>query len=113
MSIAIVPLDSIQRRTKNQQIFDIIDYPFSVSNGKETCIVKVGITGQSHDPAEALGSKKLSQADHVRLAQEWLRSRIEKAGYDPFKRPTTDREIDVPTDVVDYYAEHGEIPHWL
>ncbi len=96
-----------------ESVFDIIDYPFQVSNGRASCTVRVGITGAYHDPAEALGSKKLSQDERVEAARAWLRSRVEKGECDPFSRPETDTIIDVPSGVMDHWAEHREIPHWV
>lgn len=108
MNIKVKPLanDPIERRCKNGQLFDVVDYPFQVSNGRVDCTVKVGITGTFHDPAEALGSKKLSRDELVEAAQAWLRSRIEKGECDPFTRPETDTVIDMPSAVMDYWVEH-------
>lgn len=111
MAIDIKALDrSLIERRGNA---DIIDYPFEVSIGKEVCIVKVGITGAHHDPAEALGLTKLSQPELIQAASEWLHSRIEKMECDPFKRPQADRVITMPSEIVEYWAHHGEIPSWL
>lgn len=115
MSVEIAPLDrkQIKRRTKDGQIFDIIDYPFEVSNGPKKCVVYVGITGMFHDPANTLGSKKLSQDDLVQAARDWLRFVINNGRYDPFQQPQADFTISIPSDVMDYWAEHREIPAWL
>ena len=75
-------------------MWDTIDYPFEVLEGDRISTVKVGITGASHDPAEALGSKKLQQAELVQAASDWLRSRIAKGQCDPWNRPATDCLID-------------------
>ena len=115
MSVEIKPLSStlIQRRSNNRQVFDIIDYPFQLFNGRVNCTVNVGITGAFHDPAEALGSKKLSQDERIEAAGAWLRSRVEKGECDPFNHPETATAIDVPSAVMDYWVEHREIPHWV
>jgi hypothetical protein len=115
MSVEISPLDrsQIKRRTKDGQIYDIIDYPFQVSNGQEKCVVNVGITGMFHDPAEAIGSKKLSQDELVQAASDWLRFLIRRGKYDPFKNAESDFTVSIPADVMDYWAEHREIPPWI
>jgi hypothetical protein len=89
MMIEITFLDSepVERRFKNSTLWDVIDYPFRVSDGKSSRTVKVGITGQFHDPAEALGLKKLSRAEMVDAASSWLRSRLDKGECDPFHPP--------------------------
>jgi hypothetical protein len=115
MTIEVSPLDrsQIKRRSKDGQIFDIIDYPFEVSNGQERCIVNVGITGMFHDPAETLGSTRLSQDELVQAASDWLRFVIKKGEYDPFKHPHADITVAIPSEIMDYWAEHREIPGWL
>lgn len=116
MTIEITFLESlpIQRRFKDGKLWDMIDYPFRVSDGKSSCVVNVGITGQSHDPAETLGSKKLTKADLVEAARAWLRSRIEKGERDPLSHPDRDSFIEVPASVMDYWAEHAaSIPEWI
>jgi len=115
MSIEIHPLDQtqIQRRCVDGQLWDMVDYPFLVSNGEMKYTVKVGITGMFHDPAEALGSKRLSQNELAQAASAWLRSRISKGECDPFGRPQTDCLIEVPSSVMDYWSEHRMIPTWL
>jgi hypothetical protein len=115
MTIDIAFLESapIQHRFKDGKIWDVIDYPFRISDGKSTCIVNVGITGQFHDPAEALGSKGLTKGELVEAARTWLRSRIDKGDCDPIAHPERDLYIDVPPGVMDYWAEHRSIPDWI
>jgi hypothetical protein len=113
MSIEILPFDrsQIKRRAKDGHIFDIIDYPFEVSNGQERCIVNVGITGMSHNPADAFVSNKLLQDEFVQAASDWLHFLIKKGEYDSFKQPYSD--ITIPSPIMDYWAEHRELPPWL
>jgi hypothetical protein len=88
MTIDIAFLESapIQHRFKDGKIWDVIDYPFRISDGRATHIVNVGITGQFQDPAEALGSKGLTKGELVEAARTWLRSRIDKGNCDPNSR---------------------------
>jgi len=103
----------IQRRFKDGKIWDAVDYPFRISDGKSNCVVNVGITGQSHDPAELLGSKGLTKGELVEAARAWLRSRIDKGECDPIRYPERDRYIDVPPGVMDYWTENRSIPDWI
>jgi hypothetical protein len=112
MAHAVAFLHS-NRRSKDGKLWDVIDYQFQVSNGASKVIVAVGITGQFHDPAEALGSKKLSNEARVEAASAWLRSRLETKECDPFNRPQSDCTIDLPPAVMDYWIEHHSIPHWV
>lgn len=102
-----------EHRVRDGKLWDMVDYVFRVSNGKSTQVVAVGITGQFHDPAEAMGAKKLSREELVKAAEDWLRSRLDKGECDPFRRPETDASIDLPSSVMDYWTEHHSIPHWL
>src|SRR5258708_38602896 len=115
MSIDINPLDRnlIKRRSTEGKIWDIIDYPFQVSNGTTSCAVDVGITGVFHDPATALGSTKLSQDELVEAASAWLRSGIEKGELDPFDERQTRCTIEVPSSIMDYWSEYREIPRYV
>jgi hypothetical protein len=110
IDITFVESAPIQHRFKDGKIWNVIDYPFRISNGKSTCIVNVGITGQSHDPAEALGSKGLTKEELVEAARTWLRSRIDKGDCDPIAHAERDLYIDVPPGVMNYWAEHRSIP---
>jgi len=114
-TVNIRPLDKslIRRRQRNGHLFDVIEYPFLVSDDRVSSTVWVGITGACHDLATALGSKKLSQDDLVQAANAWLRSRVEKRECDPFSGPASDMTIDLPPGVTDYWTEYREIPHWL
>jgi hypothetical protein len=111
MKIEISPLDrsQIKRRTKDGQIFDVIDYPFQLSNGNEKCTINVGITGMFHDPAEAVGSRRLSQEELVQAAGEWLRRAITEGQYDPFK-PDSPFSVVIPSPVLEYWAQYREFP---
>lgn len=115
MSWEITFLDEapLERRFKDGKLWDVVDYPFRVSNGQASRTVAVGITGQSHDPSEALGSKKLSRGDLMEAAAAWLRSRLEKHECDPFNHPNTDTMIDVPPPVMEFWLEHRSIPPWI
>jgi hypothetical protein len=101
------------RRSKDGKLWDVVDYQFEVSGGSRKAIVAVGITGQFHDPAEALGSKKLSKEERVEAASAWLRSRLDKKDCDPFNRPASDSTIDLPSTVMDHWIEHRSIPGWV
>jgi hypothetical protein len=101
----------LQHRVVGGQYVDVVDYLFRVSAGTALQIVAVGITGQFHDPAEALGLKKLSKEERIDAASAWLRSRIAK-GYDPFAEGTP-KVIDFPPAIMEHWIEHREIPSWL
>lgn len=101
----------LQHRVVGGQFFDVVDYVFRVSAGTARQIIAVGITGQFHDPAEALGTKKLSKEERIDAASAWLRSRIAK-GYNPFAEGT-DKTIDLPPAIMDHWIEHHEIPSHL
>jgi hypothetical protein len=85
MTIEVSFFDSvpIQHRFKDGKLWNMIDYAFRVSDGNSTCVVNVGITGQFHDPPEALGAKGLTKEELVEAAYAWLRSRIDKGQCDP------------------------------
>jgi hypothetical protein len=101
----------LQHRVAGGQYVDVVDYLFRVSAGTARQIVAVGITGQFHDPAEALGLKKLSKEERIEAAGAWLRSRIAK-GYDAFAEGPP-QIIDLPPAIMEHWIEHGEIPSWL
>jgi hypothetical protein len=111
MSIEIEFEDS-GRRSLNGQIFDVIDYRFLLSNGRSARTIAVGITGQFHDPAEALGSKGLPKKELSEAARAWLQSRVNK-GYDPITFPETATMLDLPAAVMDYWIQNRSIPSWL
>jgi hypothetical protein len=115
MDYEIKFLDSspVERRFKDGKVWDVIDYPFQVTERRSSCTVLVGITGQFHDPADALGSKKLTRAELIEAAKAWLRSRLEKGECDPFTRPDTDTFIDLPSGVMEFWIDHRSIPDWL
>lgn len=108
MQLDILFLD-VDRRTAAGAIWDVIDYRFKVQ-AEATVVVAVGITGQFHDPAPALGNRKLSQSELAEAAAAWLRSRIDRGECDPFNRPGTDTMFDVPTAVMQYWIEHHALP---
>jgi hypothetical protein len=101
----------LQHRVVRGQFLDVVDYLFRVSAGTARQIIAVGITGQFHDPAEALGIKKLSKEERIDAASAWLHSRMAK-GYDPFVEGTP-KTIDLPPAIMEYWIEHREIPAWL
>lgn len=99
-----------QHRVRDGQVSDVIDYLFQVSNGESQRHVAIGITGQSYDPPKGMGPRLTGE--ELRAAVEaWLRFHLNK-GYDPFNQPDV-RIPDLPGSVVQYWAEHHEIPHWL
>jgi|ERR1700719_3248149 len=100
-----------KQRIRDGNYYDVVDYFFSVSNGELRRVVAVGLTGQFHDPAEALGLKRMTKIDRIEAASSWLRSRIDK-GYDPFSEPTP-QTYDMPSPIVEYWIEHHSIPEWL
>ena len=101
----------LQHRVMCGQFVDVVDYLFRVSAGTARQIIAVGITGQFHDLAEALGLKKLSKEERIHAASAWLRSRMAK-GYDPFAEGTP-KTIDLPPAIMEHWIEHREIPSWL
>ena len=100
-----------QHRVVGGQFFDVVNYLFRVSAGTVRQIIAVGITGQFHDPAEALGIKKVSKEERIDAASAWLRSRIVK-GYDPLADGTP-KTIDLPPSIMDHWVAYREIPAWL
>lgn len=101
----------LQHRVTGGQFIDVVDYLFRVSAGTARQIVAVGITGQFHDPAEALGLKKISKEERIEAASAWVRSRIAK-GYDPLAEGTP-KTIDLPPAIMEHWIEHREIPAWV
>ena len=114
MTVEITFLGSPKHRCKDGKIYDVIDYPFRVSKGESNCTVVVGIPGQCHDPAEALGLKKLSSSELIKAATDWLHFHlVERGDRDPFSRPETDRVIDLSLDIVEHWADHRSFPPWF
>lgn len=114
-TITVTPLDksAIRRRQRNGQLFDVIEYPFCVSNGEISQTVWVGITGQAHDLATAFGAQRLSQDELIEAAKAWLVSRTEKGADDLFSSPDTDAFTDIPPALMSYWTEHRHIPNWV
>jgi len=99
-----------QRRVRDGQVFDVIDYFFRVSTGESHRDVTFGIIGQSYDPPESVGPL-LAGEQLGGAATAWLQFHLGK-GFDPFNHPEAVLP-DMPGAVVQYWVEHGEIPHWL
>ncbi len=96
------------RRTLNGEIYDVIDYTFEISQGDQSSMINVGLTGVWYTEIPAL-HRKLTDQELEMAAERWLRTRLAK-GYDPLADPKLERIITIPNVVMDYYVTDWKIP---
>ncbi len=97
---------------KDGILYDGSVYHFQVSRGQLSRTVVVRISGQAQLGPAQMG-KSLS-ADQLReVASAWLHCRVKKGDCDPFSRPQADSMMDLPSAILDYWAENQSIPPHL
>ncbi len=85
--------------TQGRAYSDLVDYFFRVLNG-ETLDVKIGITGQAINP---IGQASRTGEQLSGVAEAWIRLHLDR-GIALSAIP------DVPTTVVDFWVENGNLP---
>jgi len=86
-----------------------VDYVFRVSDGNSYRDVPAGIPGQAINP---VGQKPRTKEILRKVAEAWLCHHLNDKWFDPFKQ-SSGRLPDVPSAVVDYWIDHGELPPHL
>ena len=87
-----------------------IDCLFQVSKGDEVRLVRVQIPGHGTEFLGESGWERMSEADVMACAKDWLCSRLGKKIFDPFSRPAI---LKLPAEILEQCRILGSIPPHL